>query len=81
MAKVEIAYFDMQKRIDASGACLAAMGAVPEGVECIAVDTAKQANYVTGCYPDEDEQLQVCYGTTDECIDAGLTGFWHGEWR
>lgn len=26
-----------------SGACLAAMGAVPEGVECIAVDTAKQA--------------------------------------
>jgi predicted aconitase len=64
-----------------SGACLAAMGAVPEGVECIAVDTAKQANYVTGCYPDEDEKLQVCYGTTDECIDAALTGRWRGEWR
>ncbi len=64
-----------------SGACLAAMGGVPEGVECIAVDTAKQANYVTGCYPDEDKRLQVCYGTTDECIDAALTGFWHGEWR
>lgn len=64
-----------------SGACLAAMGAVPEGVECIAVDTAKQANYVTGCYPDDDSQLQVCYGTTDECIDAGLTGYWHGDWR
>ena len=64
-----------------SGACLAAMGAVPEGVECIAVDTAKQANYVTGCYPDEDAKLQVCYGTTDECIEAALTGRWRGEWR
>lgn len=64
-----------------SGACLAAMGAVPKGVNCIAVDTAKQANYVTGCYPDEDEKLQVCYGTTDECITAALTGRWYGEWR
>ncbi len=64
-----------------SGACLAAMGAVPEGVRCIAVDTAKQANYVTGCYPDDDVKLQVCYGTTDECIDAALTGRWRGEWR
>ena len=64
-----------------SGACLAAMGAVPQGVECIAVDTAKQANYVTGCYPDPDEKLQVCYGTTDECVDAALTGRWRGEWR
>jgi len=64
-----------------SGACLAAMGAVPEGVRCIAVDTAKQANYVTGCYPDPRDQLQVCYGTTDECIDAALTGHWHGGWR
>lgn len=64
-----------------SGACLAAMGAVPDGVNCIAVDTAKQANYVTGCYPDDDRHLQVCYGTTDECIDAALTGIWHGEWR
>jgi predicted aconitase len=62
-----------------SGACLAAMGAVPEGVDCIAVDTAKQANYVTGCYP--DRKLQVCYGTTDECIEAGMTGVWRGEWR
>jgi predicted aconitase len=64
-----------------SGACLAAMGAVPEGVKCIAVDTAKQANYVTGCYPEADKKLDVCYGTTDECIDAALTGRWRGEWR
>jgi len=64
-----------------SGACLAAMGAVPTGVKCIAVDTAKQANYVTGCYPEADAKLDVCYGTTDECIDAALTGVWRGEWR
>ncbi|MBR6653895.1 MAG: DUF521 domain-containing protein [Oscillospiraceae bacterium] len=64
-----------------SGACLAAMGAVPKGVRCVAVDTAKQANYVTGCYPEPDAKLQVCYGTTDECIDAALTGHWHGGWR
>lgn len=64
-----------------SGTCLAAMGAVPAGVRCIAVDTAKQANYVTGCYPDAANKLNVCYGTTDECIDAALTGKWRGEWR
>ena len=64
-----------------SGACLAAMGAVPEGVDCIAVDTAKQAQYITGCYAGEDDFLQVCYGTQDDCIDAALTGVWRGEWR
>ena len=64
-----------------SGTCLAAMGAVPEGVKVVAVDTAKQAQYVTGCYPDEDNRLQVCYGDTDDCIDAALTGKWRGEWR
>ena len=64
-----------------SGACFAAMGAVPEGVRCIAVDTAKQANYITGCYPDSEGRIQVCYGTTDDCIDAALTGRWRGEWR
>lgn len=63
------------------GACLAAMGAVPDGVRNLAVDTAKQAYYITGCYPDDDYRLQVCYGSTDDCIDAALTGKWHGEWR
>jgi hypothetical protein len=62
-----------------SGACFAAMGAVPEGVRCIAIDTAKQASYVNGCYP--EDRVQVCYGSTDECIDAALTGRWRGEWR
>ena len=64
-----------------SGACLAAMGAVPEGVHCVAVDTAKQAQYVTGCYAEEGDALNVCYGSQDDCIDAALTGKWRGEWR
>jgi predicted aconitase len=64
-----------------SGACLAAMGAVPEGVRNIAVDTAKQAYYITGCYPDDNDALQVCYGSSDDCIDAAINGVWRGEWR
>ena len=80
----EMGYVDILKNAGItlmSGACLAAMGAVPNGVECIAVDTAKQANYITGCYPDADAKLQVCYGTTDGCLDAAMTGRWRGEWR
>ena len=64
-----------------SGTCLAAIGAVPDGVRSIAVDTAKQAYYITGCYPDENDPLQVCYGSQDDCINAALTGKWRGEWR
>ena len=80
----DLGYVDIFKAAGAtlmSGACLAAMGAVPEGVDCIAVDTAKQAQYITGCYAGDDDFLQVCYGTQDDCIDAALTGTWHGEWK
>ena len=80
----DLGYVDIFEKAGAhlmSGACLAAMGAVPEGVHCIAVDTAKQAQYVTGCYAGEGDDLQVCYGSQDDCIDAALTGKWHGEWR
>ena len=80
----DLGYVDIFKAAGAtlmSGACLAAMGAVPEGVRCVAVDTAKQAQYVTGCYAEDDDYLQVCYGSQDDCIDAALTGKWRGEWR
>jgi predicted aconitase len=79
-----IGYVDTIEKAGAhvmSGTCLAAMGAVPEGVRNVAVDAAKQAYYITGCYPDDGNRLQVCYGGTDECIDAALTGKWRGEWR
>ena len=80
----ELGYLEIFEKAGAilmSGACLAAMGAVPEGVRNIAVDTAKQAYYITGCYPDENDPLQVCYGSQDDCVDAAITGKWRGEWR
>ncbi|MCL2402140.1 MAG: aconitase X catalytic domain-containing protein [Oscillospiraceae bacterium] len=64
-----------------TGTCPAAMGSLPAGVSCIAVDSAKQAMYLTGCYPDDDNRLQMAYGSQDDCIDAALTGRWRGEWR
>ncbi len=81
---VELGYKDTIEASGAylmSGACLAAMGAVPEGVKNIAVDTAKQAYYITGCYPDESNRLQVCYGSQDDCLEAAFSGIWRGEWR
>ena len=64
-----------------TGTCLAAMGGVPTGVRRLAVNSAKQSYYITGCYPDDDYRLEVCYGSQDDCIDAALTGLWRGEWR
>jgi len=80
----ELGYIDMLENAGAAvmtGTCLAAIGAVPEGVRSVAVDTAKQSNYVTGCYPNDDNRLEVFYGTQDDCINAALTGKWRGEWR
>ena len=76
-------YIDIFEKAGAclmSGTCLAAIGAVPDGVRNIAVDAAKQANYITGCYPDDDNRLHVCYGSQDDCIDAAITGKWRGRW-
>jgi predicted aconitase len=80
----ELGYVESIERSGArvmSGACLAAMGAVPDGVRNIAVDTAKQAYYITGCYPDAENSLQVCYGSQDDCIGAALSGVWRSEWQ
>ncbi|MDR0906406.1 MAG: aconitase X catalytic domain-containing protein [Oscillospiraceae bacterium] len=63
------------------GTCMAAMGGVPDYVHNIAVDSAKQSYYITGCYPDDDNRLQVCYGTQDDCVDAALSGKWRGEFK
>lgn len=64
-----------------SGTCPACMGGVAQGTKVLAVDSAKQSYYITGCYPDDDNRLQVCYGTQDDCIEAAITGKWRGEWR
>ena len=83
-AAQEQGYADIFKKSGAhlmSGTCPAAMGTLPDGISRIAVDSAKQAFYVTGCYPDDDRRLEVCYGSEDDCIDAALTGRWRGKWR
>lgn len=62
-----------------SGTCCGVlMGEMPPaGV--MATDSAKQDYYMTGIvYP---KKLQVWYGSTEDCIEAALTGKWRGEWR
>jgi len=80
----EMGYNDVFEKAGAvlmTGTCLAAIGGVPAGVSRVATDSAKQACYVTGCRPDDDDRLEVCYGSQDDCIEAALTGAWRGEWR
>jgi predicted aconitase len=79
-----LGYLDVFEKAGAflmSGTCPGMLRAVPSGVRVMAVDTAKQAYYITGCYPHDDNRLQICYGSQDDCIDAAMTGKWHGEWR
>jgi len=62
-----------------SGTCCGLlMGEMPpSGV--MATDAAKQDYYITGIvYP---KRLEVWYGTTEDCIEAAITGKWRGEWR
>jgi predicted aconitase len=45
----------------------------------VAMDATKQDYYITGhCHP---HKVQVRYGTTEDCINAAITGRWQGEWR
>ncbi len=63
-----------------SGACCGLLnGEMPPPASVIATDAAKQDYYLTGIvYP---RKMEVWYGTTEDCIDAALTGTWKGEWR
>jgi predicted aconitase len=62
-----------------SGACCGLLaGEMPEA-RVIATDAAKQDYYITGhVYP---KKLEVRYGTTEDCVEAALTGKWKGTWR
>ena len=61
-----------------SGNCPANMGDMPPA-NVMATDAAKQDYYITGlAYPNK---LQVRYGTTEDCIEAAITGKWNGGWR
>ena len=78
-----------RKKIEASGAkllsgncaCqLAGRVVYPsETPKVVAMDAAKQSYYMTGhCHPN---YCEIKYGTTEDCINAALTGKWQGEWR
>jgi predicted aconitase len=62
-----------------SGACPGLLaGEMPPG-SVIATDAGKQDYYITGIV--HPKNLEVWYGTAEDCMDAALTGKWNGQWR
>jgi predicted aconitase len=70
------------KAIDAAGGvlltdtCSAFAQALPPGTKVAALDSAKQAHYLPAILG-----VQAWFGTTEDCINAALTGRWTGELR
>jgi predicted aconitase len=66
---------------DAGGAvltdtCSAIGQALPPGTKVAALDSAKQVHYLPAIMG-----IQAWFGTTEDCINAALTGRWQGELR
>lgn len=55
---------------------LVTKGLFPKGTKVVATDSAKQAHYTPGVAGHE-----TWFGTTEECIDAAVTGKWRGSLR
>ena len=53
-------------------------GVTPPNTSVMATDSLKQNYYLTGLV--HPRKLQICYGTTKECIEAAVTGKWQGKW-
>jgi predicted aconitase len=70
------------KKIEESGGlvmtdtCSAIARAVPKGTKVVALDSAKQTHYLPAMV-----DVQAWFGTTEDCINAALTGRWTGELR
>jgi len=62
-----------------SGSCPGMMKGVMPPASVMATDSAKQSYYITGFV--HPRKLQVWYGTTEECVEAAVTGKWAGKWR
>jgi predicted aconitase len=56
--------------------CSAIGQALPPGTRVAALDSAKQTHYLPAIMG-----IEAWFGTTQDCIDAALTGQWHGELR
>jgi len=54
--------------------CSAIGLATPKGAKVVALDSAKQAHYLPAMMG-----MEAWFGTTRDCIDAAVTGKWHGE--
>jgi predicted aconitase len=70
------------KTIEAAGGvvmtdtCSSIARAVPKGTKVAAVDSAKQVHYLPAM-----TGVEAWFGTTEDCINAALTGRWTGELR
>lgn len=57
-----------------SDSCPAMSRVAPEGTRVFATDSAKQAHYLPAILG-----IEAWFGTTEECVDAAVTGRWRGE--
>jgi predicted aconitase len=78
--KAEADLSGFTKTIEDSGAivmtdtCSAIARAVPKGTKVVALDSAKQAHYLPAMV-----SVEAWFGTTEDCINAALSGRWRGE--
>ena len=56
--------------------CPAMSRAAPKGTRVFATDSAKQAHYLPAILG-----IEAWFGTLEDCVDAAVTGRWHGELR
>lgn len=56
--------------------CSAIGQAVPPGTKVAALDSAKQVHYLPAIM-----NIEAWFGTTEDCIDAAVTGRWNGDLR
>ncbi len=56
-----------------SDTCPALGQFIPQGIKVMATNSGKQAHYLPSI-----KGIQAWYGTTEECIDAAITGQWRG---
>ena len=54
--------------------CSAIARAVPPGTKVVALDSAKQSHYLPAIMG-----IEAWFGTTEDCVQAALTGRWNGD--
>jgi predicted aconitase len=62
-----------------SGSCPGMLKGSMPTADVMATDSAKQNYYITGFV--HPRKLQVWYGTTEECLEAAVSGKWKAKWR